>query len=375
MENWELAELQSLLNKQPKCRKIEELKKIQGYLRELVFFKELRKDVTGEEMVECCRFLRCQRFFSGEVVWEMGNVSDKVFVVLTGKVLYKNAENSVLRSYNEGQIFGEELLLTIGKCVTAVADINSTLLGYYLKEDYMRILNKHREEKKMALVNFLQAQKVFAKWPKWAVIELCFYLAEKTFEKGKVLFNKDDSAKYVYIIVDGEAVSISKDVKRLSSGEVIGLDEMKLSNIYNFMCVISRKSTLLLLSRYDFLSSKHLWEVQTVPYIQLGDLFSGKRKKSLNYFSFRRENRLFQSRMAAERPSKLKVNESTHTIESSANFVVKVKRKQAMSTSFLGNNRNSMENMVNLSMNSFKSDKKRIRVQSATRYKNPSRRF
>lgn len=260
MEKFELSHLQNLLKKSQTSRTAAHIKKIQSYLRTLSFFQDIKKDLTTNDLINCCKCLQSKSFFPSEVIYDNYEIIDKVFIVLKGKVVYKNLVNQVLKSFSQGMIFAEDLLNgDPGRGFRIIAETSSTILGYFTKEDYYNILGKYREERRAAISNFLQAQKHFSKWPKGNVIELCKHIYEENYEKGTILFNKNDLPSEIFIISDGELICIDRDVKRKGPGDIVGLEDLKENKLRSFTCVVSRKSILFVLCKCDYVKIQSLW--------------------------------------------------------------------------------------------------------------------
>jgi hypothetical protein len=334
MESFELNHLKNLLAKPPDSRSFNILKKIHSYLRFFAFYQDLSKDLSIDSLLDCCRKLNSQTFRADEFVVSLDEPLNKVYIVLSGKVIYKNEYNETIRKYGEGMFFGEEFLDIVPKHTYILSYSNNTILGYYSKEQYVQLLSKHREQQKIALVNFLQAQKQFTKWPKGSLIDLAFVLKRKVLEQGTKVYARHDLPKYVYIIFEGEAIIIAKGVSRLQTGDIIGLEEMKANKNYLSTCTVSRKSTILLLNRYDYLTSRHLWEMQDmhIEVMKKSLIWNNQQKilhANLNYV----EGLLRDRSMLSGSLSKIILRESMPSAGSHNNILVQV-RKNNSGTSF-----------------------------------------
>lgn len=252
MENFDLSQLQNLLKKPQKSRNMQNLKKILGYLKFIPFFTDLRKDLPFEEVLECFRCLQCMSYSGNDLICKQGECVEHVFIVLHGKVVYENIQGEFFKDFEPGLVFAEDLLDQgrIDFCIRSFS--NNTVLAYYCKEDYKKCLGKYREEKKIALVNFLCVQKVFNKWPKGLLIFWTSCLTEKKYEKGEIVFSRLESPDKVLILYEGELMLIGKTVKRLRSGEMLGFEELKNQEKYSSTCVVTQKSTVLVLCKFDF---------------------------------------------------------------------------------------------------------------------------
>lgn len=261
MESKDVLQLKHLLDHPQKLAKDFYLNKLQSYLRYLKFFQDLSNDLPVQHYILCCRHLKSQSFNCGELICESEKVLDRVYIIFKGKVMFKALQGEVMRTYSEGVMFGENLLF-VKKCKDfhIVAKQNCTL-GYYLAADYKKLLEKYREEKRIALANFLAGQKSFANWKKSKIMEIIPYLISESYEKNHMLFTSQEPSDYIYIVIEGEIILFfSENISRLGIGSIIGIEEIKDSKLRNYSCATSTRSTLLTLSKYDFLRFEKLWE-------------------------------------------------------------------------------------------------------------------
>ena len=253
MENFDLSQLQNLLKRPKKSRNLQCLKKIQSYLKPLSFFADLRKDLPVDQVIECFRCVQSISYLGDDFICKQGDTVEHVYIVLHGRVVFENKQEEIFKDFDAGLIFGEDLLDTGFIDFSIRSYSSNTVLAYYSKDDYRKCLSKYREEKKIALVNFLSVQKQFIKWPKGLLILLSSCLTEKKFDKGEVLFNRLESPEKVLILYEGELMLIGKNVQRLRSGEMLGFEELKTQGKYSNTCMVTQKSNILALCKFDFL--------------------------------------------------------------------------------------------------------------------------
>jgi len=253
MDNFDLSQLQNLLKRPKKSRNLKCLKKIQSFLKSIPFFADLGKDLPVNEVIECFRCVQSMNYTGDDIIRNQGDTVEHIYIVLQGRVVFENAQDEIFKDFEPGLVFGEDLLDT-GMIDFSIRSYSSTtVLAYYSKDDYRKCLSKHREEKKIALVNFLSVQKQFTKWPKGLLIFLSSCLTEKKLEKGEILFSRLESPDKVLILYEGELMLIGKNVQRLRSGEMLGFEELRTSGKYSNTCMVTQRSTVLVLCKFDFL--------------------------------------------------------------------------------------------------------------------------
>ena len=255
----ELIHLQIILNNPIKSRSKSDPLRIRNYLSRIKFFENLKKEACSNDFINCCKHLKCKSYYCGEIICNNEEIIDRVFVILQGKVVFKTPENQVIRTYNQGSLFGENLIN--GKTIRnfGIYSDDYSILVYLFADPYRKYLFQYIEEKRLAMVCFLQAQIGFSLWNRTKIIELSNFLIETVYEKGFVLFNPGDPSKEIFIIVEGELVLIDKSARRLGAGEVVGLDDVRLNQLRSSTCVASLKTTLLVVSKYDFLNVNRSW--------------------------------------------------------------------------------------------------------------------
>ncbi len=97
MESFDLSQLQNLLKKSPKSRTLQNLKKIQSYLKNISFFDDLRKDLPPEQLTDCFKYLHSSIFSGNETICKKGEVVDKVFILIHGKVVFEDVNFNIFK--------------------------------------------------------------------------------------------------------------------------------------------------------------------------------------------------------------------------------------------------------------------------------------
>src|SRR5574343_387374 len=103
MENFDLSQLLNLLKKSPKSRSLQNLKKVQFYLKNIQFFEDLNKDLLPEQLTECFRYLHSSVFSGNDSICIKGEIIDKVFIVVHGKVVFEDNDCKILKSFEIGK--------------------------------------------------------------------------------------------------------------------------------------------------------------------------------------------------------------------------------------------------------------------------------
>ena len=282
MEKSEILYMQSMIQNPKKKQSPNYIKQIQSYLRQVRFFQNLIKDISIDEYIACCKLLKCKTFYPGEMIWDESPL-EKVYIIIKGSVVFKDFDDHIIRVYNEGSFFGDNLITKKRPKDFRIFSTTNSTIGYYDIKDYKIFLLKHLEEKKIALVNFLHAQKHFLSWKKGQIMELSYYLTETVCDKGECLFNQNDPSEHLYIIIEGEMILFEYIARRLTNGDIIGLDDIIEDKARSFSCVASCKSLLLTLSKYDFIHVKEFFNIKTCinpiaqRYINTVNLFDSRK--------------------------------------------------------------------------------------------------
>lgn len=265
MESFDLSQLLNLLKKPPKSRSLQNLGRIQFYLKNVQFFEDLNKDLAPAQLAECLKYLHSKVYSGNDSICVKGELIDKVFIVVHGKVVFEDSDCKILKSFGIGKVVTENFLGIEPIDFDIKSFSSQTILVYYTKEDYKRLLGKYREGKKLALVNFLSVQKVFLKWPKCLLISLASNAFMQVYQKGETLYERQDTPNEVFILHEGELMIMGKTVSRIDSVYIFGLEEMRQNERYNGSCMATRKSKILVLSKYDAMK---IIQVQNQRYIQ-----------------------------------------------------------------------------------------------------------
>ena len=262
MEDREFLRFQSILESHRKLNNAFYLNQLQSYLCKIKFFDDLSKDFLPEDYTKCIKCLKLAIFCSGDVISENEQILDKVYIIVKGTVLFRSTFGSILRVYEEGLIFGESLLNAKTPKGFDIISEEDTTLVYFSSYDYKKLLERYREHKRIALVNFLGAQKSFVNWRKSNIMELIPYLIEKVYEKGETVFYMNEAADKIFIVIDGEVILFKEIAKRVSVGAIIGLEDLQENQVRSYSCVASTRSTLLLLSKSDYPNFQGIWEME-----------------------------------------------------------------------------------------------------------------
>ena len=277
MESFDLSQLLNLLKKSPKSRSLQNLKKIQFYLKNIQFFEDLNKELSPDQLTDCLKYLHSKVYSGNDTICLKGELIDKVFIVVHGKVVFEDSDCKILKSFEIGKVVTENFL-GIEPIDFYIKSFSArTILVYYIKEDYRRLLGKYREGKKLALVNFLSVQKVFLKWPKCLLINLASNAFVQVYQKGETLYERQEVPNEVYILHEGELMIMGKTVSRIDSVYILGLEEMRQNERYSGTCIVTRKSKILVLSYHDAMK---IIQIQNQRYTQSFSNFNSNFRTS-----------------------------------------------------------------------------------------------
>jgi CRP-like cAMP-binding protein len=257
MEMNNLVKLQTYLQTTSKNDK--KFSVISNWLQDIKIFQDISKEISINDYKNFCMSLQLKNYCGGEIIINNEEVLDKVYIVLIGSIVYKTLNNIAIKTYSQGSIIGENILNSkdIRDCIVYAE--HDAILAYFSYPDYKKYLCKYLEVKRIAFVSFLNSQKAFATWSKSNLVELSYYSIERTYEQNTVLFNKGDRLNEIYILIEGQVILIDKNVKRVSAGQAIGLEDLETHDFRTSTGVTVCKSNLIIVFKCDFLKFKRLW--------------------------------------------------------------------------------------------------------------------
>ena len=117
--------------------------------RRILSEHELLGHLKPKELTKLLTYARVQRFGAGEILFRKGDRGDKLFVVLSGRIMIGTrlgpGKVNVLDVLGEGRIFGEVALLDgAERAADAVALVESRLMVLE-RGDFVSFMDDHRE--------------------------------------------------------------------------------------------------------------------------------------------------------------------------------------------------------------------------------------
>ena len=126
------------------------------------------------------------------------------------KIFSGNTEETFLKTYFSGEVFGElSLLYNTPRAASIRAKIESTL--FCLDRDtFNNIVKRSAIKKREKYENFLKKIKILSELDPYEVGRLSDALQSKEYKKGEYIIREGELGDHFYLIMDGRAVAIKK---------------------------------------------------------------------------------------------------------------------------------------------------------------------
>lgn len=268
--NFSLQNIVTLLKIPSSRRQSSQIRTLQILTAQISFFSA-HSELSDLLHYQSCQSMTYEYFERKQVVFNSGDIGDKFFIILAGKVEVSILLNDQRRfvavaTLEDGQSFGELALLNEiprNATITCITDCHMAVLS---KSDYLRILGNVHAKKISLFVDFLKEMPLFRLWSKRNVENLYHFFKIMTFNRNNSVFVTGQDPTYVYIVKSGE-FEINKLVKIpekkikfyskiaiLGKGEIFGDDEVIENKPRNMNCVCSSiTGELLAIKAEDFL--------------------------------------------------------------------------------------------------------------------------
>ena len=269
-ENFSLATIVNLLRVPPARRKAQQIKNLQHLTAEISFFSS-QSELSELLHYQSCQSMNYEFFEKKQVVFNCGEIGDKFYIILSGKVevsiIVPDPRRFVtVAILEDGQSFGELALLKESPRNATITCITECHMAVLTKLDYLRVLGKIHEKKISSFVDFLKEIPVFRSWSKRNVETLYHFFKPKLYNRHNSVFTIGQDPTHVYIVKSGE-FEISKKVKIpdkkmklnlkvaiLAKGEIFGDEEVMENRPRTMNCVCySATGEILAIKANDFL--------------------------------------------------------------------------------------------------------------------------
>ncbi|CAI2382688.1 unnamed protein product [Moneuplotes crassus] len=229
------------LSKVPEERSKKEMIEIIPRIRSIKFFqeKESSDDFTIDPEIyylDIIKRLKLEFIPRGEIVFDMGSIGDKFYIILKGMVSIlvpgkrAMAKKSTSQGGNEkdefyfcsdkvkdkisgffefialddGKSFGEMALMNNKPRGATILCKQDTYFAVMDREDFRGTLMKLEEKVQDTYIHFLQGTALFRSWGHSVLYKLLFAIEKTTFKRGDKIYKQDDPANTFYIVYEGE---------------------------------------------------------------------------------------------------------------------------------------------------------------------------
>lgn len=298
----DLAEAVALMHIPPHKRQVKEVQHLAKLLQWVRLFEDY--DETVKE--QCCRYMRYAEYGKDDYVFRYGQPGETFYIILQGKVgvllptsmvsvsnpqpqnttrgqltytkrrlvlsLLRRASVSLSPGSDElevaeltpGHSFGELALLQDTPRAASILCKEKTVLAVLRKEHFDSVLKEAETRKLNEKLAVLRSVPALQGWSRLSLSKLTYYLKERYYKRGHVVYSEGDSATEAYIIIDGEfkltktistkRVNVPLSVVVKSSRDIIGEVEVLNDQRRSLTCVCdSPMGRLWVISKGDFL--------------------------------------------------------------------------------------------------------------------------
>ncbi len=270
-----LERVTSILHVPGKDRTREMLAQLAAFTSEIKVFREMNEGMSGQAHWHCCEMLESVEFAAGQFVFHEGDAADNFYVIISGSVSVLvsshrasgREEMKQLAVLREGESFGELALISNQPRMAGILCREQTCLAYLSKKDYNEILAKIQVQILEAKVKLLWRQPIFRHLSKIALQRLTYHFAIKHYKRKQIAFKSGEVSSHLYLIKAGEfqltkdialpfsprSSKVKIDVTLLSTGELIGSEDMIGRRPYSYTCMChSTDGELMAISQTDF---------------------------------------------------------------------------------------------------------------------------
>ena len=154
----------------------------------------------------------------GDTVIKQGDDGHELFIVGNGKLrcckLFEgNAEETYLKTYEQGEVFGElALLYNAPRAASIYAEIDAEL--YSLDRDtFNHIVKRSTIERRQKYEEFIQKIEILHELDSYERQKICDCLVTEEFDKGELVIKEGESGEKFYLIQEGTAEALKKNAQ------------------------------------------------------------------------------------------------------------------------------------------------------------------
>lgn len=186
--------------------------KIKTLLSGIFMFRHLEE----KEMSIILDAVEVKQFDSNDMVIKQGDDGYELYIVGAGHLkCYKRfpdkSEDTYLKTYEPGEVFGELSLLYNAPRAASIQAIEPSVLYSIDRETFNHIVKQSAIENRNKYEDFLSQVEVLQTLDNYERSKLCDCLNIITFETGERIINEGDKGNTFYLIIEGQAVAVKKN--------------------------------------------------------------------------------------------------------------------------------------------------------------------
>lgn len=200
--------------------------KIKALLSGIFMFRHLEE----KEMSIILDAVEVKHFENNDMVIRQGDDGYELYIVGAGQLkCYKRfpdkSEDTYLKTYEPGEVFGELSLLYNAPRAASIQAIDSSVLYSLDRETFNHIVKQSAVENRNKYEDFLAQVEVLQTLDNYERSKLCDCLNILTFENGERIINEGDKGNTFYLIIEGQAVAMKRNPNTNLEEEVYAYSE------------------------------------------------------------------------------------------------------------------------------------------------------
>jgi CRP-like cAMP-binding protein len=236
-----------------------------GYLHSLPDLCKYLTSIPRDKLLQMCAEITAQQFTAREVIFNKGEVSDRFFLIVKGRVeifnLNKEGEVIFKTFIGNGKRLGEQGVITSQpRSLSAVAEEDSVMIVMprtqfktYLETGFLTELDMQLD----CIKNFLPSIEHYSHIQR---IMIAYCLKSETYRRGQAIIVKGSIPDKLYIVVTGEAAILAdtltgkRSILKLAVGSLFGEEGVFLTEKAKYTVVCSsERVNVFTIQRFDAL--------------------------------------------------------------------------------------------------------------------------
>lgn len=190
----------------------EEKLKIKELIKNIFMFKHLEE----KEMAIIIDSMQIKKFEKDEMVIQQGDDGNELYVVYSGQLKCNKRfpgkdEDTFLKNYESGEVFGELSLLYNAPRAASILAIEKSVLYSLDRECFNHIVKESAIKNRNKYEDFLSKVEVLQSLDNYERSKLCDCLEILNYENGEKVFSEGQKGNTFYLIIEGKAVAFKKN--------------------------------------------------------------------------------------------------------------------------------------------------------------------